>query len=98
MVSKSYQVTSHTPRQSMEIIGLFLAAIGILFAFEMPRSKFLRFFGYKTSSLTRTNHSLSNHDRKLVKIFRSLFAEPGLIQIYQQHDFLLPLKRKLSSR
>jgi len=42
----------------------------------------------------RRYRTLSDHDRKLVQIFRGLFAESGLIRLYQRHDFLLPLKRE----
>lgn len=37
---------------------------------------------------------LSDHDRKLAQTFRGLFADSDLICLYQQHDFLLPLKRE----
>ncbi|MGE4242020.1 hypothetical protein [Ramlibacter sp.] len=38
--------------------------------------------------------ALSDHDRKLAQIFRGLFAESGLIRLYQRHDFILPLPRE----
>ena len=40
----------------------------------------------------KSQSMLSDHDRKLAQDFRGLFAEPGLIQQYQKHDFLLPLR------
>jgi hypothetical protein len=42
----------------------------------------------------KSQGGLPDHDRKLAQEFRGLFAESGLIQQYQRHDFMLPLKRE----
>jgi hypothetical protein len=82
----------------IEIAGLVLAVVGILFAFETPRTKFLSLLGSRTSSATSStpssHTSLSEHDRELVRRFRALFADPGLFQLYQRHDFLLPFSQE----
>lgn len=84
----------------IEIAGLVLAVVGILFTFEAPRKKFLSTFGWQSSSATvsassLTSHgALSDHDRELAKSFRALFADSGLFRMYQGHDFLLPLQKE----
>ena len=45
----------------------------------------------------RPHSALSDHDRQLAKSFRSLFADSGLIRLYQGHDFLLPLKKEATA-
>jgi len=41
----------------------------------------------------RPQSSLTDHDRQLIQSFRALFADAGLIRLYQEHDFLLPFKK-----
>ena len=83
----------------VEIAGLFLAVIGIVFAFEAPRKKFLSMLGLQPSSNTtaaadwRVSDPPTSHDRELAKSFRSLFADSGLLREFQGHDFLLPLRK-----
>lgn len=83
----------------IEITGLILAVVGIVFAFEAPRTKFLSVLGRQPSSKTTVIHgaegqdALSSHDRELAKSFRSLFADSGLFREFQGHDFLLPLRK-----
>lgn len=84
----------------IEIAGLVLAVVGILFAFEAPRRKFLSTIGWQSSSapVPTSSHAshgaLSEHDRELAKSFRALFADSGLFHLYQGHDFLLPLRKE----
>lgn len=83
----------------IELAGLVLAVVGIVFAFEAPRTKFLSLFGCKPSARTPATHSskapdrLSAHDRELASSFRSLFADSGVFREFQGHDFLLPLRK-----
>ena len=83
----------------IEISGLILAVVGIVFAFEAPRTKFLSVLGQQPSLKTTVIHNaggqdvLSSHDRELAKSFRSLFADSGLFREFQGHDFLLPLRK-----
>lgn len=83
----------------IEITGLVLAVVGIVFAFEAPRTKFLSMLGWQSSSKTAVipgaegQDALSSHDRELAKSFRSLFADSGLFRDFQGHDFLLPLRK-----
>lgn len=84
----------------IEVIGLVLAVVGLLFAFETPRRTFLSLLGRRSATQNHeASHSsarvkLSDHDRQLVNSFRALFAESGLFRVYQGHDFLLPLKKE----
>lgn len=83
----------------IELAGLVLAIVGIAFAFETPRTKFLSMIGRDSSlepaaiSISQAQASLSSHDRELAKNFRSLFAESGCFKEFQGHDFLLPLRK-----
>lgn len=83
----------------IEIAGLFLAIVGIVFAFEAPRAKFLAMFGRQSSSKTaeafgsKVPDPPTNHDRELAQSFRSLFAGSGLFREFQGHDFLLPFRK-----
>lgn len=87
----------------IEVAGLVLAIVGIAFAFETPRTKFLTMLGWRASapsaatSQGTTVSALSGHDRELAKTFRSLFADSGLFREYQQHDFLLPFRAKATA-
>jgi quinol monooxygenase YgiN len=42
----------------------------------------------------RPHKTMSDHDRQLARIFRSLFADSGMLRLYQGHDFLLPFKKE----
>lgn len=83
----------------IEFVGLVLAVVGIVFAFEAPRTKFLSLFGRKPSPRTPATHSskvpgtVSSHDRELARSFRSLFTDSGVFREFQGHDFLLPLRK-----
>ncbi|MDO9150555.1 MAG: hypothetical protein Q7U33_04170 [Methylotenera sp.] len=82
----------------IEIAGFVLAVVGIVFAFEAPRTRFLSTFGWSPSKPaevpnTKASHALSSHDYELAKSFRSLFADSGLLRELQGHDFLLPLRK-----
>ncbi len=82
----------------LEIAGFALAIVGIVFAFEAPRTKFLSMLGWKSSATPATtsyepeHNTLSGHNRDLAKSFRSLFADSDAFREYQQHDFLLPFR------
>lgn len=82
------------------LLGLVIAVLGLLFAFEAPRRKFLSLFRLnKRSNLdmppsNSTIATLSEHDRTLIKNFRSLFADSGILRMYIGHDFLLPLRKE----
>ncbi|WP_144656362.1 hypothetical protein [Achromobacter dolens] len=78
-------------RPRMEIIGVILAILGLIFAFERPRKEFLALFGILGPL------PLSEHDQALVKEFRALFADSGLFRLYKNHDFLLPLSQRATS-
>lgn len=83
----------------IEIAGFFLALVGIVFAFEAPRTRFLSILGWQPSSKPaevpgeKAPDALSSHDCELAKSFRSLFADSGLFRELQGHDFLLPLRK-----
>src|SRR5690606_8428093 len=83
----------------IEIMGLVLAVVSIMFAFEAPRKKLLSMLGWQPSSKaaevlsSKAPDPLTNHDHELGKSFRSLFADSGLFQEFQGHDFLLPLRK-----
>lgn len=80
------------------MIETFLAVVGVLFAFETPRRKFLSIFGGEHQSAQDcsmpSSAALSEHDRDLAISFRSLFAESGIFRLYQGHDFMLPLAQE----
>lgn len=84
----------------LEIAGLVLAIVGIVFAFETPRTTFLSLVGWHSSSKStdlsrgRGHPPLSDHDREIAKSFRSLFADSGIFREFQGHDFLLPLRKE----
>jgi hypothetical protein len=83
----------------IEIAGLILAVVGIVFAFEAPRTKFLSVLRWHSSSKTaklpssQVTDVLTSHDRQLAKNFHSLFADSGLFKEFQGHDFLLPFRK-----
>jgi hypothetical protein len=83
----------------IEIAGLVLAVVGIVFAFETPRTKFLSILGRRSSPepaatpVAQAQGALSSHDRGLAKSFRALFADSGIFREFQGHDFLLPLRK-----
>lgn len=83
----------------IEIAGIVLAVVGIVFAFDAPRTKFLSMLGWQPSSKTaealgsKVPDPPTSHDRELAKSFRSLFADSGLFREFQGHDFLLPLRK-----
>lgn len=84
----------------IEAIGLVLAVLGIVFAFEAPRRGLLSVFCRQLTPPVQeapnspSRITLSDHDRQLIENFRALFAESGHLRMYQSHDFLLPLKRE----
>lgn len=84
----------------LELVGIALALLGIFFAFDAPRNKFLSMLGKQAgtpSSASTRADALTHHDQNLVLKFRGLFADSGLYRLYQGHDFLLPLKKEATA-
>lgn len=86
----------------LEIVSFFITIVflGLWIAYPSANYEpFAALFGLLGSGCDllrrfKSQGILPDHDRKLAQKFRGLFAEPGLIQQYQGHNFMLPLRRE----